>query len=61
MFVLYVGDGIFMSPDKALIDKAIKDLIAAGLKIETRYTNLITFDVNIKKMMMGSLNDDDQH
>ena len=34
MFVSYVNDSIFMSPDKTLIDKAIKDLIAAGLKIE---------------------------
>ena len=34
VFVLHVDDGIFMSPDKTLIDKAIKDFIAAGLKIE---------------------------
>ena len=33
MFVLYV-DGIFMSPDNKLIDKAIKDLIVVRLKIE---------------------------
>ena len=35
VLVSYV-DGIFMSPDKILIDKAIKDLIAVRLKIKAQ-------------------------
>ena len=48
MFVLYV-DGIFMSPDNKLIDKAIKDLIVVRLKIEDQGYPSYYVGVNIKK------------
>ena len=49
VFVLYVDDDIFMSPDKILIDKAIKDLIAVGLKIKDQGYPCDYIGVNIKK------------
>ena len=49
VFVLYVDDGICMSPDKMLIDKAIKDLIGVGLKIEDQRYPSNYVGVNIKK------------
>ena len=55
VFVLYVDDGIFLSPDKNLIDKAIKDLIAVGLKIEGQGYPSNYIGVNIKKNEKGSI------
>ena len=55
VFVLYFDDGIFMSPDKNLIDKAIKDLIAVGLKIEDRRNPSNYVGVNIKKNEDGNI------
>ena len=49
VFVLYVDDGIFMSHDKTLIDKAIEDLIAAGLKIEEQGYPSEYIGVNVEK------------
>ena len=36
---MYVDDHIFMSPEKKLIDKAIQELIAAGLKQRIKATH----------------------
>ena len=55
MFVLYVDDGIFVSPDKNLIDKTIQDLIAVILKIEDQGYPLDYIGVNIKKNEDGSI------
>ena len=49
VFVFYVDDGIFMSSDKNFIDKAIKNLMVVGLKIEEQGYPLDYVGVNIKK------------
>ena len=54
VFVLYVDNGIIMSPDKKLIDKAIEDFIAVGLKIKDQGYPSDYVGVNIKKNKDGS-------
>ena len=60
VFVLYVDDIIFMSPDKKLVDKAIEDLIAVRCKIKDQgYLDFV--GANIKRMKTGVLNCCRQH
>ena len=55
VLVLYVDDGIFMSSGNTLIDKAINDLIAAGLKIEDQGYPSDYVGINIKQNDDGSV------
>ena len=55
VFVLYVDDGIFMSPEIIYIDKAIEDLIPAGIKVKDQGYSFDNVVVNIKKSDDGSI------
>ena len=55
MFVLYVDDHILMSPDKTLIDKAIKDLTAVELKIKDQGYPPDYVGMNITQSSYGSV------
>ena len=49
VLILYVDDDIFMSPEKNLIDKTIKNLIAVGLKVEDQGYSSDWIGVNQKE------------
>ena len=55
MFVLYIYDGISMSHCRTLIEKAIKDVIAVGLKIEDQGYPSDYVGINIKQNNDGSI------
>ena len=61
VFDVYVDGGIFMCPDKRFIDKAIKDLQAAGLKIEDQGYPSDHVGVKIKQNNHRRLNCHSQH
>jgi hypothetical protein len=55
IFVVYVDDGIFASPDKTEIDKAIKDLRQAKFDIEDKGDIKDYLGVHVTKLENGQL------
>ena len=52
VFFFYVGDGIFLSPDSSLVDKAIQDLKNENLNIEDQgdIADYLGINFNYEKM-----------